>query len=575
MKVAAAMLRQWYSENPARLLQAALLQAERLTEMAPQLEALRTKNAALRQQLEVKTKRIAQFEEALQAAQRAAHRQAAPFRVEPQKRAVAPKRPGRKRGHPGAFRHKPDHIDEDIEVGLCSCPYCGGTQFKDQNAIEQLIEDIPPVRPHVTRLTTYQATCVQCGQGVRSEHPLQMSLAIGAAGVHLGPRALALAADLNKAKGLSMRKTCAVLRDCFGLQLSSGGLSQALDRLAAKVKSQYDALAIELRRAPVLHSDETSWWVAGPGWWLWVFTTQLLTFYVVAQSRGRELLSDILGKDFGGILVSDCLAIYDDATALQQKCYAHHHKAIREAKALHPHQGEGFLCELEAMLRDGVALQQHKALLNLETFRDLRQGLEHKAVLLLESSRSEPNEEAVRKRLNKQRDHLFTFLDHDGVDATNNLAERQLRPAVIARKSACGNKPQKRARTWQILTSLAATCAQRTTSFIAELARAAQIDWGSLPTGSRLIGPGTDCARSGSGGGDFVQYLAQGDPRGSSAAWKKKDLSNDAIASTKSARSIADIQAPLGRATTRSLERVGASVGMLKGASVGFGLVKQ
>ena len=67
-----------------------------------------------------------------------------------------------------------------------------------------------------------------------------------------------LAADLNKAKGLSMRKTCAVLRDCFGLQLSPGRLSQALDRLAAKVKPQYDALALELRQAPALHSDETS-----------------------------------------------------------------------------------------------------------------------------------------------------------------------------------------------------------------------------------------------------------------------------------------------------------------------------
>jgi hypothetical protein len=127
------------------------------------------------------------------------------------------------------------------------------------------------------------------------------SLAIGAAGVHLGPRAFALAADLNKAKGLSMRKTCAVLRDCFGLQLSPGGLSQAMDRLAAKVKPPYDALATELRQAPALPSDETSWWVAGPGWWLWVFTTQLLTFYVVAQSRGRDLLNDILGKDFGGV----------------------------------------------------------------------------------------------------------------------------------------------------------------------------------------------------------------------------------------------------------------------------------
>jgi hypothetical protein len=98
-----------------------------------------------------------------------------------------------------------------------------------------------------------------------------MSLAIGAAGVQLGPRALALAADLNKAKGLSMRKTCRILRDCFSLQLSAGGLSQALDRLAAKVQCQYQAIAKELRQAPVVHSDETSWWVGGPGWWLWVF----------------------------------------------------------------------------------------------------------------------------------------------------------------------------------------------------------------------------------------------------------------------------------------------------------------
>jgi transposase len=475
MNCSAAILRQWRREDPDRLLQAALSQAECLAEMAPELDALRAENASLHQQLEVKTKRIAQLEEALAAAQRAAHRQAAPFRVEPQKRSVAPKRPGRKRGHPGAFRHEPDHIDEDLEAKLCSCPHCGGAQFKDQHTIEQLIEDIPPVRPHVTRLTTYQATCVQCGQDVRSEHPLQMSLAIGAAGVHLGPRALALAADLNKAKGLSMRKTCAVLRDCFALQLSPGGLSQALDRLAAKVKPQYDAIAIALRQAPALHSDETSWWVAGPGWWLWVFTTLQLTFYVIAQSRGRDLLNDILGKDFGGVLVSDCLATYDGATALQHKCYAHHHKAIRKAKALHPHQGEGFLCEVAAMLRAAVALQQQKADLSLETFSDLRQALEHKAVQLLELPRSEPNEEAVRYRLNKQRDHLFTFLHHDGVDATNNLAERQLRPAVIARKISCGNKTPKGARTWQILASLAATCAQRATSFIAALARAAPL----------------------------------------------------------------------------------------------------
>jgi len=475
MKATLAILRQWRREDPDRLLQAALRQAQELAEVVPERDQLRSQNATLRQQLELKTKRIEQLEEALEVAQRAAYRQAAPFRIEPQKRAGAPKRPGRKHGHPGSFRHKPDHIDEHIEVQLCCCPHCGGRQFRDQSEIEQFIEDIAPVRPRVTRLRTYQATCVRCGQSVRSKDPLQMSLAIGAAGVQLGPRVLALAADLNKAKGLSMRKTCAVLRDCFGLQLSPGGLSQALDRLAAKIKPQYDALARELRQAPVLHSDETSWWVAGPGWWLWVFTNQELTFYVVAQSRGRDLLNEVLGKDFGGVLVSDCLAVYDQSTAIQQKCYAHHHRAIRKAKELHPQQGAGFLCELSAMLRAAVALQRQKAELSPQTFLTLRQSLQHKALALLEPPRSEPSEEAVRNRLNKQRDHLFTFLDHDGVDATNNLAERQLRPAVIARKISCGNKTPKGASTWQILASLAATCAQRATSFVDALARAAPL----------------------------------------------------------------------------------------------------
>jgi transposase len=154
--------------------------------------------------------------------------------------------------------------------------------------------------------------------------------------------------------------------------------AKTCDRLAAKVKPQYDALATELRQAPALHSDETSWWVAGPGWWLWVFTTQLLTFYVVAQSRGPDLLDDILGKDFGGVLVTDCLAIYDDTTAVQQKCYAHQHKAIRKAKDLHPQQGEGFLCEVAAMLRAAVALQKQKAELSPQTFSDLRLALKTK-----------------------------------------------------------------------------------------------------------------------------------------------------------------------------------------------------
>src|SRR6201998_590602 len=123
MKVTEAILVRWRHEDPDRLLQAALRQARDLAEVVQELDGLRTQTATLRQQLEIQAKRITQLEEALQGAERAAYRQAAPFRIEEKKRVLAPKRPGRKQGHPGAFRRQPDQLDEHMEVELCACPH--------------------------------------------------------------------------------------------------------------------------------------------------------------------------------------------------------------------------------------------------------------------------------------------------------------------------------------------------------------------------------------------------------------------------------------------------------------------
>lgn len=223
---------------------------------------------------------------------------------------------------------------------------------------------------------------------------------------------------------------------------------------------------------PVLYADETSWWVGGPGWWLWVFAHPQLTVYVVVDNRARVTLTDTLGTDFAGGLVSDCLAPYDDATSLQHKCYAHPHRAISQAQKDHPQGGTAYLSEVRALLRAAHAFKKVQAELPPDERQLRRTALDHRAAALLGVPRGDPHEERVRARLDKQRDHLFTFLDHDGVDATNNLAERQLRPAVIARKLSCGNKTPAGAHSWQVLTSLAATCRQRAESFLDLVARA-------------------------------------------------------------------------------------------------------
>jgi len=94
----------------------------------------------------------------------------------------------------------------------------------------------------------------------------------------------------------------------------------------------------------------------------------------------------------------------------------------------------------------------------------------HLTQALLAQPRADPAEESLRARLWKQRDYLRVFLDHPGVDPTNNLAERQLRPAVIARKLSCGNKTLAGAKAWQILASFAVTCSQRSRCFLDFLA---------------------------------------------------------------------------------------------------------
>jgi transposase len=449
-------------DQPDKLIEIILRQAGVIDELRKEVEQLKQQIRDLSDRNDGLSIRVEQLS-------RAAARQAAPFRIEDKDRVTQPKKPGRPKGHPGSFRVIPERVDEEIVVPLTNCPQCGGEVARRRRVV-QYIEELPVVRPRVIKLVTEEADCACCRKAVRSSHPLQVSLAQGAAGVQLGPRALGVAAQLNKQHGLTMRKTCAVLRELFQLRLSPGGLSQALARMADKLEPAYENLLAQLRAGPCVHSDETSWWVGGPGYWLWVFASKSRTVYRVAKGRGRDILLEVIGPEFPGVLVSDCLATYDEVNPRQQKCYSHHLKAIKQADEGHP---SAWLQSVRWLLQEAMALKS-QALDSAEKARR-RAGLETRAGELLAAPRPTNLEEKVRRRLEKQQDHLFTFLEVEEVEATNNLAERQLRPAVIARKLSCGNKTSKGARTWEILASLAATCVQQKESFTQLISQTASL----------------------------------------------------------------------------------------------------
>ncbi len=433
---------------------------QRIKELEAENARLRDTLATPDAQIEQLRQLIRQLQDRIEELERDAARQAAPFRRKDKDRKPPEKhgKPGRKPGHPPAHRNEPSQIDDHVEVRLTGCPCCRGA-VTDVEVCEQFIEDLPPTRPHVTRLVTYVGTCSRCGE-VRSTHPMQVSTATGAAKVHLGARALGLAALLNKHLGLTTRSTCRVLEALCGLRITPGGLTQAMHRVADKAKGSFLELLAGLRSQPTVYADETSWWVSDPRW-LWTFTTPDRTIYRVQKSRGKDVVFDTLGAHFGGVLVSDCLASYENLPFIMHKCYGHHLKAIAQARDRKPEDQRSFFHELSGLLRSAMALNRLRHDLPPPEFARIRHHLDDRANVLLGPTRNDPDEERVANRLRKRREWLFTFLDYPGVEATNNRAERALRPAVIARKLSCGNKTERGKRTWEILASLAATCHQR------------------------------------------------------------------------------------------------------------------
>ncbi|HEU0067677.1 MAG TPA: IS66 family transposase [Nitrospiraceae bacterium] len=407
----------------------------------------------------------------LQELERVAARQAAPFRRRPQKK-VDPahqQRPGQKPGHPGTCRQVPEHVDEDLEVPLLCCPRCGG-QVENRAPLLQYIEEIPALQPHVTRLVTWSGTCATCGP-VRTTHPLQTSVGQGAAKVQLGPRALALAALLNKQLGLPMRKTCAVLKQLGGLSVTPGGLSQLLSRVAGKVTAEYGQLRERVQASAAVFVDETSWWVGGPGWWLWVFTTpQGDTLFRVDQRRGSPVVHEILGADFAGVLVSDCLSAYDPCPYRKHKCLGHHLQAIRQARDRPDNPEPAYLEEWKQLFQQVLQLYDERDRHSAAEFARQKSQFAAWSEKLLQHPCTQPGDVAVQNRLLKQRAHLLTCLDDTAAEPTNNRAERALRPAVIARKVSCGNKTAAGCHCWQILVSLAATCQAQAGDFVDFLA---------------------------------------------------------------------------------------------------------
>jgi transposase len=431
---------------------------EKIARLEREMGRLREENEWLRAENE-------RLRRALEEALRAAKRQAAPFsRRAPQ---ASPQKPGRKAGpNYGCAQRReiPEVVDEVVEVPLPTrCPHCGG-EVEETGVVSQYQTEIPEPRVERIEFRIHHGRCRRCRQTVPGRHPRQTSAAVGGAASQVGPRAVALAVELNKGLGLPYGKTAAVLEQGWGLAVSRGGLCQAIQRVARKAEPTYAVLRERIRAEPSVTPDETGWKVGGQLWWLWAFSSPGMTVYAIQPGRGFEQAAAVLGEGFEGFLVRDGWSVYRQfGKAVHQTCLAHLLRRCREMREVAGRRGAQFPGAIQTLLQSALDLRDRRdrEQISVHGLAVARGHLEARLDRALEKRTRSPANRRLANHLWRERGAVFTFLYCPGLEATNWRAEQALRPMVVTRKVWGGNRTARGAQAQSVLLTILQTCRQQ------------------------------------------------------------------------------------------------------------------
>jgi len=341
-----------------------------------------------------------------------------------QKRGVKGK-PGQKKGHKGVTRPRVEP-DKHVEVTTERCPDCG-TELGDPFRVEsRIIEEIPEPQPViVTEYKIAHYTCPCCRKEV-------VATAAGCPKEGIfGNNTIAQTALQKYEDRLPHRKIRNALKRQYGLDISPATILDLTRRAADAVQSEYEAILDRIRTAEVLYVDETSIKVQGKKHWIWAFTTPAETFVVIRKSRGTKVLMEVLTRRFKGMIVCDGWKPYARFTNRIQRCWAH---LLRESKDLAEKSAEAV--PLHRALRS--LYRKLNAALEEDPPPGVRRRLWYMARATLKRwIRREYVSEKVEKFIGKIEngfEYWFAFVIHQGVEPTNNRAERALREHVVQRK---------------------------------------------------------------------------------------------------------------------------------------------
>src|SRR6476619_910252 len=372
------------------------------------------------------------------------------------------RRRGGQPGHPGSTRtlRPVEEVDEVVVLKPAQCTHCQAPlSGDDPKPWRHQVIELPPIQPVVTEYQWHQLACPACGETTRAPWPA------GVPSGTYGPRVQATVALYTGAYRLSKRTTQQMMDEVFGVPLSVGTISQLEQATTEAVAAPVEEARTYVHAQEVAHLDETSWRQGDKRAWLWVAVTSWVTVFVVRMSRGGQVARELLGERFGGILVTDRYSAYNwYPVRWRQLCWAH---LLRDFEAMRDRGG----CSVE--LGDALLAQAHQMFtwwhrvregtLKRSTFRSYMTPVRREVERLLEvgSHCEVPKTDGTCRDILKRREALWTFVQVEGVEPTNNTAERALRPGVLWRKGSFGTQSEEGSRFVANMMTVVATLKQQ------------------------------------------------------------------------------------------------------------------
>jgi transposase len=384
-----------------------------------------------------------------------------------------PSRPrsGRRRGgqpgHPGHTRSliPVEEVDEVVVLKPDLCSGCHTPLWGDDpTPFRHQVIEIPPIQPMVTEYQWHQLVCPDCGETTRAPWPE------GVPSGTYGSRVHATVALCTGSYRLSKRTTTQVMDDLFGVPMSVGTICQSEKTTTEVIAEAVEEARDYIQEQSVAHLDETSWREGGKGAWLWVAVTSLVTVFLVRLSRGGQVARELLGEGFSGILVTDRYSAYNwYPVRWRQLCGSH---LLRDFEAI---RGQGGASEEigHALLEQAHQMFEwwhrvREGTLARSTFRSYMTPLRREVERLLEagSQCGVAKTEGTCREILKRREALWTFVQVEGVEPTNNTAERSIRPGVQWRKGSFGTQSEDGSRFVESMMTVVATLKQQQRSVL-------------------------------------------------------------------------------------------------------------